>query len=150
MTFFRPESVDSMIWASSPMPAMTTKRSWPSSKAQVTMSMALRRPCRARRMAASVSKGMERLRARRLPVPAGMRAMGISVPASWEETARTVPSPPATMTRSTPASRARRVMERPGSSGVVSSQTVGSQPAARTSAATRRRRSERSSNLVGL
>ena len=83
-------------------------------------------------------------------MPAGMRAMGISVRASSEETARTVPSPPATMTRSTPASRARRAMERPGSSGVVSSQTVGSQPAARTSAATRRRRSERSSNLVGL
>ena len=129
---------------------MTTKRSWPSSKVQVTMSMAFRLPCRARRMAASVSRGTERLRASRLPVPAGMRAMGMSVPASWEETARTVPSPPATMTRSTPASRARRAMERPGSSGVVSNQTVGRHPEARTSAATLRRRSERSSNLVGL
>ena len=72
------------------------------------------------------------------------------VPASSPATARTVPSPPATSTRSAPASSAWWAMARPGSSAVVSNQSVGSQPAERTSDSTRRRRSERSSNLVGL
>ena len=135
---------------------MTTKRwvrmssSSGSSVSQRTTSIARACPCSARRRAASVSRGTPRLRASRLPVPAGSSAMGVPVPANSDETARTVPSPPATRTRSTPACSARRAGSWPGSSTVVSSQSVGFHRAARTSASTRRRRRDRSSNLTGL
>ena len=45
---------------------------------------------------------MPRLRASRLPVPAGTMPTGMPVPASSAHTSRTVPSPPQTRTRSAP------------------------------------------------
>ena len=51
------------------------------------------------------------------------------VPARPSATIRTVPSPPAAITRSTPAATASAVMLRPGSSSLVSNQSVCVQPA---------------------
>ena len=59
-------------------------------------------------------------------------AHGMPLPASPSATIRTVPSPPAAMTRSSPASRGgRAVIDRPGSSSVVSSHSGSAQPVSR-------------------
>jgi len=50
--------------------------------------------------------GIDRLRASRLPVPAGTIATGMPVPASSSQTARMVPSPPIAITRSAPETAA--------------------------------------------
>ena len=80
------------------MPAITMK--WvPSSTPSpltFTMSMARSWPVSAMSMAARRNSGMSRLRASRLPVPAGMIPTGMPVPASSAQTSRTVPSPPQT------------------------------------------------------
>ncbi|HEY5394345.1 MAG TPA: hypothetical protein VIL16_03015 [Trebonia sp.] len=68
------------------------------------------------------------MRASRLPVPIGMIAKPTPVPATPSAHAATVPSPPQARTRSTPAATADLAWPRPGSSGVVSSQSGSSQP----------------------
>ena len=62
---------------------------------------------------------MSRLRASRLPVPAGTIPTGMPVPASSAHTSRTVPSPPHTMTRSAPSTEACSACPVPESSTVV-------------------------------
>ena len=110
-----------MIAASNPMPAITMK--WvPSSTPSpltFTMSMARSWPVSAMSIAARRNSGMSRLRASRLPVPAGMIPTGMPVPASSAQTSRTVPSPPQTRARSAPATAAASAMPVPGSSTVV-------------------------------
>ncbi len=110
----------SMIAASKPMPAITMK--WVSSMPSPltsTRSIAWSWPLSATSMAERMYSGMPRLRASRLPVPAGTMPTGMPVPASSAHTSRTVPSPPQTRTRSAPAIEAASAMPVPGSSTVV-------------------------------
>ena len=68
------------------------------------------------------------LRASRLPVPAGTRAIVTPLPASACAADRTVPSPPQTITTSAPDSIACLACPSPGSSSVVSSHRGSDQP----------------------
>ena len=93
---------------------------------------------------------MARLRASRLPVPAGTMPTGMPVPASSAQTSRTVPSPPQTSTRSAPATAAASAMPVPGSSIVVYSQVGVDQPDSCAMAVTIVRNAATSSTLIGL
>ena len=109
-----------MIAASKPIPAITRK--WlSSSPSPVTRTMSIARswPVSAMSIAARMKSGMSRLRASRLPVPAGTIPTGMPVPASSAHTSRTVPSPPHTITRSAPATAAPSACPVPESSTVV-------------------------------
>ncbi len=83
------------------------------------MSIARSWPLIAMSIAARMKSGMSRLRASRLPVPAGTMPTGIPVPASSAHTSRTVPSPPQTITRSAPSIEACSAWPVPESSTVV-------------------------------
>ena len=93
---------------------------------------------------------MSRLRASRLPVPAGMMPTGMPVPASSAHTSRTVPSPPQTSTRSAPSTDAFSAIPLPGSSMVVYCQVGSDQPDSTAIAFTIARNWPTSSTLIGL
>ena len=93
---------------------------------------------------------MSRLRASRLPVPAGTIPTGMPVPASSSHTARMVPSPPIARTRSQPLTAASCAIPWPVSSTVVSHQTTDANPESVASASTRVRNCGASSIFEGL
>ena len=141
----------SMIAASTPMPAITAnvcRVSW--SIVTPTRSMALSSPSSATSRASAASSGMPMFLASRLPVPAGISPNGMPVSASPEQMTRTVPSPPAPSTRSTPSRTAWAVIAWPLSSGVVSRNSVRSQPRTLSSYSTCRRNVTQSTTLDGL
>ncbi len=142
----------SMIAASKPMPAITMK--WVSSNPSPltsTMSMARSWPVSATSMAARMYSGMSRLRASRLPVPAGTMPTGMPVPASSAQTSRTVPSPPQTSTRSAPSMDG--LLGHAGAGvldGRVDASAEADQPASAAIAVTIALNASTSSTLIGL
>src|SRR5580693_1679843 len=108
------------------------------------------RPVSATARAWSRASGRPRLRASRLPVPAGSTPSGMPLPASPSAHAVTVPSPPLASTRSTWSASAASASPRPVSSGVVSSHSGSAQPCRAMAAPTAERNAGRFSCLVGL
>jgi hypothetical protein len=99
-----------MIAASNPMPAITRKTcsSAPSIVTRPTSTGRFRPDNAIRVVIAGSSSGMARLRASRLPVPAGSSPIAVPEPARTCATFRIVPSPPQASTRSAPTANAVR------------------------------------------
>ncbi len=102
------------------------------------------------RTPSAVSLGKPKLRASRLPVPAGKTASAASLPAIPSTLERTVPSPPHTKTTSAPPAIARRTCPAPGSCAVVSNQTGAGHPASARIVSMTLRRSATPSTRIGL
>jgi len=102
------------------------------------------------RTPSAVSLGKPKLRASRLPVPAGKTASAASLPAIPSTLERTVPSPPHTKTTSAPPAIARRTCPAPGSCAVVSNQTGAGHPASARIVSMTLRRSATPATRIGL